>query len=89
MPSTAFRSGHPVVLGFDLGFLARGSRRLRSLACIIGLAAIGMALTACGSSSTSTTVSNPPKGSYTVTVTGTDSSTSTITNTTTFNFTIN
>jgi hypothetical protein len=71
------------------GFLARGSRRLRSLACIIGLAAIGMALTACGSSSTSTTVSNPPKGSYTVTVTGTDSSTSTITNTTTFNFTIN
>lgn len=71
------------------GFLARGSRRLRSLACIIGLTAIGMALTACGSSSTSTTVSNPPKGSYTVTVTGTDSSTSTITNTTTFNFTIN
>ena len=60
------------------GFLARGSRRLRSLACIIALAVVGMALTACGSSSTSssTTASNPPKGTYTITVTGTDSTTS-------------
>lgn len=72
------------------GFLARGSRKLRGLACVIALATIGLALTACGSSNTNTsTASNPPKGSYTITVTGTDSATSTITATTTFNFTIN
>lgn len=69
------------------GFLARGSRKLRALACIVALAAIGLGLTACGSGNVS--VSNPPKGTYTVTVTGTDSATSTITSQTTFNFTIN
>jgi hypothetical protein len=72
------------------GCLARGSRRLRGLACVIALAAVGMALTACGSSSTgSSTASNPPKGTYTITVTGTDSTTTTITATTTLTLTIN
>jgi Big-like domain-containing protein len=70
------------------GFLARGSRRLRGLACLIALGALGMALTACGSSSTPSTASDPPKGTYTITLTGTDSVTSTITNTTTFSLTI-
>jgi subtilase family serine protease len=73
------------------GFLARGSRRLRNLACVIALGAVGMALTACGgggSSSTSATP-DPPKGTYTVTVTGTDSVTTSITGTATFTFTIN
>ncbi len=74
------------------GFMARGSRRLRNLACVIALGAVGMALTACGSgggSSGGTSVSNPPKGTYTVTVTGADSVTASITATTTFTFTIN
>lgn len=68
------------------GFMGRGSRRLRGLAGLLLLAAAGLAVTACGGVSNS--VSNPPKGSYTMTVTGTDSTTSTITNTTTFTFTI-
>jgi len=70
------------------GLLARGSRKLRSLACVMALAAIGMAITACGSSTT-TTVANPAKGNYTITVTGTDSATSAITGNTTFTFAIN
>jgi len=69
------------------GFLARGSRKLRGLACLIALGAVGLALTACGSSTPSTT-SNPPKGTYTITITGTDSATSTITATTSFTLTI-
>ncbi|MGA2535853.1 MAG: protease pro-enzyme activation domain-containing protein [Terracidiphilus sp.] len=69
------------------GFLGR-SRKLRGLAAMILLAAAGLAVTACGGS-VSTTVSDPPKGNYTITVTGTDSTTSTITNTATFTLTIN
>jgi ABC-type glycerol-3-phosphate transport system substrate-binding protein len=60
------------------GFMGRSSRKLRSLAAVIGLLAIGLGLSACGSSSSSTTVSNPPKGTYTITVTGQDSTTATI-----------
>jgi subtilase family serine protease len=72
------------------GFLARGSRRLRNLACVIALGAVGMAVTACGGGgSSSSTTPDPPKGTYTVTITGTDSVTSTITAKTTFTFTIN
>lgn len=71
------------------GFLARGSRKLRSLACLIALGAVGLALTACGSSSTNSTTSNPPKGNYTIDLTGTDSGTSTITTSTSFTLTIN
>jgi len=69
------------------GFIGRSSRRLRGLAAILLLAATGLAVTACGSS-VNTTVSDPPKGTYTVTVTGTDSTTSTITGTTKFTFVI-
>ncbi len=70
------------------GFLGRSSRKLRNLAAVIGLLAIGLGLSACGGGSSSTTVSDPPKGTYTFTVTGTDSTTATITATTTFTFVI-
>jgi hypothetical protein len=69
------------------GFMGRRSRKLRGLAAILLLATVGLAVSACGSN-VSTTVSNPPKGTYTVTVTGTDSTTSSITGTTTFTFVI-
>jgi hypothetical protein len=52
------------------------------------MTAAGLAISACGGGSNSTTVSNPPKGSYTVTLTGQDTSTATITATTTFTFVI-
>jgi subtilase family serine protease len=72
------------------GFLGRSSRKFRNLACVMALAAAGFALTACGSSSTTnTSATNPPKGTYTITVTGTDSVSSTITANTTFTFIIN
>jgi subtilase family serine protease len=69
------------------GFLGRHSRKLRNLACVFALVAIGLALSACGSSSSGN--SDPPKGTYTGTVTGTDSTTSTITGSANFTFTIN
>jgi subtilase family serine protease len=71
------------------GCLARYARKLRSFAALIALAAIGLGLSACGSSSSSTTVSNPPKGTYTITLSGQDSVTATNTASTTFTFTIN
>jgi len=72
------------------GFVGRRSRRLRGLVCLILLAAAGMAISACGGSSNSTTASDPPKGTYTVTLMGQDTSSSTIpTTTSTFTFTIN
>jgi subtilase family serine protease len=71
------------------GFLGRYSRKFRSMAAVIALLAVGLAVSACGGgSSSSSTPSNPPKGTYTVTVTGTDSATATITGTTQFTFTI-
>jgi subtilase family serine protease len=71
------------------GFMGRSSRKLRNLAVVIGLLAIGMGLSACGGgSSSSTTVPDPPKGTYTITVTGQDSATATITATTTFTLVI-
>jgi hypothetical protein len=70
------------------GFMGRSSRKLRNLAAVIGLLAIGLGLSACGSSSSSITVSNPPKGTYTITVTGQDSTTASITATTTFTLVI-
>jgi hypothetical protein len=70
------------------GFLGRSSRKFRNLACLLLMAAAGLAISACGGGSNSTTVSNPPKGSYTVTLTGQDTSTATITATTTFTFVI-
>lgn len=70
------------------GFLGRSSRKLRGLACLMVLAAIGMAVTACGGSS-STTIPDPPKGTYTVTLTGEDTSSATVPQASTnFTFTI-
>jgi len=70
------------------GFLGRSSRKLRGLACLLLLSAIGMAVTACGGSS-SNTVSNPPKGTYTVTLTGADTASASVPQaSTTFTFTI-
>jgi hypothetical protein len=73
------------------GFLGRSSRKLRQLACVVALASLGLAISACGGTSSSsggTTVPDPPKGTYTLTVTGTDSVTSTITSSATFTLTI-
>ena len=71
------------------GFLGRYARKFRSMAAVIALLAVGLAVSACGGGSTPTsTTTDPPKGSYTVTVTGTDSATATITGTTKFTLTI-
>ncbi|MFC5862995.1 protease pro-enzyme activation domain-containing protein [Acidicapsa dinghuensis] len=81
----------PLTLAFAgllfAGFLGRSSRKLRSIAGVIALVAIGLGISACGGNS-SNTISNPPKGTYTVTVTGQDSVSATITGSTTFTFTI-
>jgi hypothetical protein len=71
-------------------FLGRGSRKLRNLAAVIALLAIGLAVSACGggSSGGGTTVTDPAKGTYTITVFGQDSATATITAQTTYSFTI-
>lgn len=71
-----------------VGFMGRASRKLRGLAAILLLAAVGLVVTACGGV-VNTAFSNPPTGTYTVTVTGQDTVTSTITGTTTFTFVIN
>jgi len=75
------------------GILGRHSRKLRGLACVIALATLGMALTACGGGNGGNGggggPANPPKGSYTGTITGTDSATASITTTATFKFVIN
>jgi hypothetical protein len=83
VPMTVALAGLLVV-----GFMGRGSRRLRGLAGLLLLAIVGLAATACGGVYT-TPDSNPPTGSYTVTVTGQDSATSSITATTSFTFVIN
>jgi subtilase family serine protease len=70
------------------GFLGRHARRFRAASWIIVLAAAGFAMTACGGSSSST-FTNPKKGTYTVTLQGQDSVTANIQNSTTFTFTIN
>lgn len=70
-----------------VGFMGRASKKLRGLAAILLLAVVGLAVSACGGVAT-TSISNPPTGSYTITVTGQDSSTSTITGTTTFTLVI-
>lgn len=57
------------------GMLGRRSRKLRHLACVAGLAWLGLALSACGGT-TGTTIQDPPKGTYTITFTGTDSANS-------------
>jgi subtilase family serine protease len=70
------------------GFLGRFSKKFRSLSGVIVLVAIGFAISACGGSST-TTISDPPAGTYTLDVQGQDSSSATIpTETTTVTLTI-
>ena len=83
VPLTAALAGLLLV-----GFFGRSSRKLRGLAAILLLAAVGLVVTACGGIQNNA-LANPPTGSYTVTVTGQDSATSTITGTTTFTFVIN
>jgi subtilase family serine protease len=71
------------------GFLGRSSRKLRQLACVIALASLGFALTACGGVSSSNNVNNPSKGTYTITFTGQDSVNSAITAQSSFTLVIN
>jgi hypothetical protein len=71
-----------------VGFMGRGSRKLRGMAGLLILATVGLAVTACGGV-TSTPDSNPPTGTYTITVSAQDSVTSTITGSTSFTFVIN
>jgi len=71
------------------GFLGRSSRKLRNLACVIGLASLGLGLTACGGGVSGSTTSDPPKGTYTITFTGEDSTTTTITAQSSFTLVIN
>lgn len=70
------------------GVIGRRSRKLRGVSALAALLALGFGLSACSSGS-STSVSNPSKGTYTVTLTGQDSATTTINATTTFTFVIN
>jgi hypothetical protein len=87
------RNPAPLTLAFAgllfAGFLGRRSRKLRGLAALIVLAAMGLALSACGNNNANLTISDPPKGTYTITVTGQDSATSTIEATSSFSFVIN
>ncbi len=70
------------------GFLGRSARKFRGLAALIALAALGLGLSACGSS-INNTLSNPSKGTYTITVTGQDATSASIpTATTTFQLVI-
>jgi subtilase family serine protease len=69
------------------GFLGRYTRRFRSAAWILALAAAGLAMSACSSSVTNQ-FKDPSRGTYTITVSGQDSVTSTNTGTTTFKFVI-
>lgn len=79
------KKGNPIPAGVAFagllvaGFLGRSSRKLRQLACVIALASLGLVLTACGSSVSGSTVSNPAKGTYTITFSGVDSTNSAIT----------
>ena len=55
------------------GFFGRRSRLFRNLVVVLALGVAGMFLSACGSSSYSSGISDPPKGTYTGTITATDS----------------
>jgi subtilase family serine protease len=74
---------------FLIGCLRRHALRFRAAAWLLVLAAAGLALSACSSSSVSSQVRNPSKGTYTITVTGADTVTTSNTATTTFTLTIN
>jgi subtilase family serine protease len=70
------------------GFLGSSSRKLRQLACLIALASVGLVLSACGGTS-GNTLSDPPKGTYTITFTGTDSANTALTSGASFTLVIN
>ncbi|HXS76669.1 MAG TPA: protease pro-enzyme activation domain-containing protein [Terracidiphilus sp.] len=74
---------------FMAGLLGRRSRKLRQLACVIALMSIGLALSACGGTTGTTRLSDPPKGTYTITFTGTDSANTALTSTSSFTLVIN
>jgi subtilase family serine protease len=86
----------PVPLGVSLagvlalGFAGRRSRGVRLLLAFVLLGCVGVALSGCGNSGSSTPTSNgvAPAGTYTLTVTGTDTVTSSITASTNFTLTI-
>lgn len=74
-----------------IGFFGGDSRKLRGLIAVLLLATVGMAISACGSSTVNgggTTISDPPKGTYTGTISAQDSVNSNITATTTFTLVI-
>jgi subtilase family serine protease len=72
------------------GLLGRSSRKLRRLACLVALASLGLVFSACGGSSGSTaSKSDPPKGTYTITFTGTDSANTAVTSAGSFTLVIN
>jgi len=92
--NTAKNSGRnplPLTLAFAglllVGFMGRGSRKLRGLVGLLLLAAVGLAVTAC-TGVVSTATSNPPTGTYTVTVSGQDSAGSITATPVTFTFVI-
>jgi subtilase family serine protease len=88
-PGSSLPGGGLALAGLLLaGLLGRASRRLRSLACVIALASVMFGLSACGSSSGSSS-QNAPKGTYTVTFQGQDSTHTNVTAQTSFTLVIN
>jgi subtilase family serine protease len=88
-PKSSHLPGEIAFAGLLLaGFLGRSSRKLRQLACLIALASVGLVLSACGGTSGST-LSDPPKGTYTITFTGTDSANTAVTSGASFTLVIN
>ncbi|MDE3186156.1 MAG: Ig-like domain repeat protein [Acidobacteriota bacterium] len=70
------------------GFMARYSKKLRGVAGVIALVALGLTISACGGGGGGVSVPNPSKGTYTITVTGKDSTNTALTASTTFTFVI-
>lgn len=95
-PKRAPFSSAPLGIAFAglllAGFLGRRARKFHTLAGVIALLAAGLAVSACGGGGSGggggNTVTDPPKGTYTITVIGQDSATATITGQTTFTFVI-
>lgn len=72
-----------------IGYFGRASRKLRNLVCVLALAAVAFGISACGNSAiNNNSVSNPPKGTYTITFTGADSANASLTSSASFTLTI-